>query len=119
MGGSPIASDRVFVNASDDVYLVGAGLVYHYDGFGWTSTDPGTIDENDIWADSSSNVYLSGMVTNSQVGFAYYDGAAWTLIPDETSSDYPINAIWGVSSDVIIGVGSIGKIIRYQAPASP
>jgi hypothetical protein len=101
------------------VYLVGAGLVYHYDGFGWTSTDPGLIDESDIWADSSSNIYLSGMVTNSQAGFAYYDGAAWTSIPDETSSDYQIYAIWGVSSNVIFGVGGQGKIIRYQAPTTP
>jgi hypothetical protein len=59
------------------------------------------------------------MVTIAQAGFAYYDGAAWTSIPDETSSDYEINAIWGVSSEAIIGVDSQAKIIRFLAPTSP
>jgi hypothetical protein len=73
-------------------------------------------DEYDIWADSASNIYVSGLINSTDMALYHYNGASWSSIPDETTDGNTIRAIWGVSSTDIFGVGSQGKIIRYQAP---
>jgi hypothetical protein len=111
------SSSRVVVNAVDDVFLLSGRKVFHYDGIDWTETEPVSWTPTDIWAESWSNIYLSGHVNDSDVGLYHYNGTTWTAYADPSSTlGTRLNALWGASGKDVFAVGLSGKIIRYNMP---
>ena len=105
--GGPIEFHRVRAAAANDFWIAASSNVLHWSGETWTTynfDDPNYPNVsaslayvfNDIWIDSTSNVWVVG--SSAQVGNTmsdgyvhHFDGANWTHIGVGV---YPIYAIW-------------------------
>jgi hypothetical protein len=103
----PIEFHRVRAAAANDVWIAASSNVLHWSGESWTTynfDDPNypnvsaslAYDFNDIWIDSTSNVWVVG--SSAQVGNTmsdgfvhHFDGASWT---HTGVGVYSIYAIW-------------------------
>jgi hypothetical protein len=84
--------------AGNDIYAVGAnGTIVHYDAGNWTSTQVGTEELHDVWANPTGDVWAIGANTVLR-----FDGQWHTVTPLPTTE---LGEIWG-SSDQDIYVTS-------------
>jgi hypothetical protein len=86
----------------------GSGNVLGFDGTSWTLTHTlPTAQVGFIWAESPSNIYLSGY--NGPNPVYRYDGAVWST----TGSPMPTLAeVWGTSASNVYAVGNSGTILH-------
>jgi hypothetical protein len=89
----------VWGSASNDVFAVGDGAIFHYDGSSWSKMDTETYNLRGIWGSSSSDVFAVGSTIGDEKRdvILHYDGDQWTPINTGTNSFYP-TSIWGSSS---------------------
>ncbi len=53
--------NELWASSADDVFAVGSGgAVLHFDGSGWTTTNPTATDLFGIWGLSASDVFAVG-----------------------------------------------------------
>ena len=108
----------VWVNRPNDIYalvcffdgssFVTPYTVYHYDGSAWSSVssfDAYPYGYQSIWADSTTNVVISGPMYSP----SRFDGNQWTQLGGNRSYD-----ICGRSADDIYFVGKGGAILHYD-----
>jgi hypothetical protein len=88
---------------------VPAPLIYHWDTHSWTSMNPGTSDDVElfnVWGLSESNIYAVGNDNTTGAGaMLHYDGASWSpeTIPSGTMALY---GVWGSSETDVYAVGA-------------
>jgi hypothetical protein len=111
---SVIQFQAVWGSASNNVFAVGYGAIFHYDGSSWSEMDTETYyDLNGIWGSSSSDVFAVGATIGGEKGvILHYDGNQWTLMNSGTHSY--LSDIWGNSSSDVFAVGEKGTILHYD-----
>ena len=109
----------VWVNSYNDIFALVYSLneafipsytVYHYDGSGWSSVSSFYAAPSMyqcLWADSTSNIIISGPIGYS----SRYDGNQWTAIDGLSGIYYDL---WGEDADDIYAVGANGAISHYN-----
>lgn len=101
---------RIWGSSVNDVWLTAFGdsrcLLWHYDGTSWMrDSTPRVIAPSALWGTASNNIWLG----NSNNTIWRYDGNQWLKYCDLASppeyNRVNIEDIWGISSNVIWGVG--------------
>jgi hypothetical protein len=112
----------VWGTSPTDVYAVGTarghddpttnGVVYHYDGTGWSIVvNEEHLALGRVWGSSATDVYVTGSVLvpdgyYNEEGEGYgairhFDGVRWSAVPSPTSA--PLGAVWaGAPNDVYL-----------------
>ncbi|MCB2209197.1 MAG: T9SS type A sorting domain-containing protein [Bacteroidetes bacterium] len=87
-----------------------SGLILHFDGTAWTTSESGVTENiSDIWFTSSTNGYAvgeSGLVL-------HYDGSAWTPETAVTSED--LLGVYFLDENMGWAVGKAGAILAYNS----
>ncbi len=88
--------------ADDDIFAVGdAGLILHYDGFGWEPRLGGQGNQLiALWGTAADNIYAVGI---SDGVLLHYNGVGWNLEPNASTSN--LFGIWGSAPDDVFMVG--------------
>ena len=98
----------VWVNATDDVWLVGNNRALHFDGVDWTGQPIVGDDPTAIWSTGPDHAVVVG-----ESGLtARWDGASWTVDAAITAED--LAAVWGSSASDVFAVGAGGTILHYD-----
>jgi hypothetical protein len=92
-------------DARDDVWVSGGGgMVFHYDGSQWTSSDTGDATLQDVEVDGDGGFTLGGG------GKLYeYDGERWTAVDTPTGAN--LKAVLRADPDV--AVGADGTVLEH------
>jgi len=99
----------VDADASDDVWVVGgSGMVYRWDGSGWTPNSIGEPTLRDIEVGSGD---ASGLAVGGSGALFEYDGSGWTRADTPTSQNLRA-VIQGDDSAPSIAVGAAGTILE-------
>ncbi len=98
-------SDDVDSDTRDDVWVSGGGgMVFHYDGSQWTSSDTGDATLQDVEVDGDGGFTVGGG------GKLYeYDGERWTAVDTPTGAN--LKAVLQASPDV--AVGADGTVLEH------
>ncbi|HVM96806.1 MAG TPA: hypothetical protein VMT89_10470, partial [Candidatus Acidoferrales bacterium] len=89
----------------------GGGLLLHFDGISWSTTDLSSLLPNGIptlykvWGRGAGDVYAVGR--NGMI--LHYDGMAWSIIPSNTTQ--PLFTVHGNDSLVAVSGGFAGGVI--------
>jgi hypothetical protein len=104
---------KVSGTAADNVYVVGAGTIFHYDGSGWSPISvSGVFILTDVWGVSAGDMYITGTAYHGG-GIVYLcDGSLLSEIHYEEISSY--HSIWGTSSTDIFVAGSWSYCTGYD-----
>lgn len=90
----PGSANSIWGTSSSDVYAVGDGYFFHYDGHGWTAEDVG-VGLGALWGTSSTDLWAT-----DQLALWHYDGVQWrehmTFPPGVEIYD-----LWGTSPEDI------------------
>ena len=90
-----------------DVYAVGDGALFHYDGNAW-ATPAGlpplaTASLSAVWASGSDDVFVVGNAGSGN-DVLHFDGAAWTASAAGASSE-TLDSVWGVTGSDVYAAG--------------
>jgi hypothetical protein len=114
--GSSISD--IWGTSASNVYAVGGGTIYHYDGVTWTTVYTSGVDPfywiNGIWGTSEQDIVAVGFYTeNSEEKFVilHYNGMDWSVM--DTGSGGRLMSVWGSSGSDIFAVGYPG-IYHYD-----
>lgn len=112
----PAQLNAVWGSGPGDVWAVGSGFNYHWNGTSWSPTTIQSKNGNyvvntyAVWGSSSTDVWEAGISTGLEL--KHWDGSKWT--------DYPPNdvayvlGLWGSSSNNIWGVGAAPGSAAYH-----
>jgi hypothetical protein len=117
---------RIWGSSPTDVYVTGnalvageasrdrgAGVLWHFDGSGWsTVASPTSSPLGAIWGSSPSDVYLLGGAQGTSGTIWHFDGTSWTPI---NTGGADLLDIWGSSATDVFAVGENGTIFRGPA----
>jgi hypothetical protein len=117
---------RIWGSSPTDVYVTGnalvageasrdrgAGVLWHFDGSGWSTVpSPTTAPLGAIWGSSPTDVYLLGGAQGTSGTIWHFDGTAWTPI---NTGGVGLLDIWGSSATDVFAVGENGTIFRGPA----
>lgn len=100
----------IWGSSATDVYAVGYGPIYHYDGSTWSAMTTRFDDRPNltaVWGISESNVFAVGI---NGSGILHYNGVAWSemRIP---GGDFYFSGIWGASESNVYAVGELDFVI--------
>lgn len=93
-------------SSATDVWAVGEGQAWHYDGTRWSvdpSLPPGYSWQG-IWASGPGDVYLAGFGSSFSAVIAHRQAGNWTLSPIAIGGT--LNGIWGSGPEDIWAIGS-------------
>lgn len=108
--------NAVWGSGAGDVWAVGSGFNYHWNGTSWTSTAIHSKNGNyvvntyAVWGASSTDVWEAGVSTALEL--KHWDGSTW--------ADYPTNdvayvfGLWGSSTADIWGMGASPTSAAYH-----
>lgn len=108
--------NAVWGSGSGDVWAVGGGFNYHWDGTSWTPTAIQSkygnyvVNTYAVWGSSSTDVWEAGISTALEL--KHWDGSTWTDYPPNDVSY--VNGLWGSSSNNIWGVGAAPGSAAYH-----
>ena len=106
LGAGGANSGRLWVLSPEDVWVVYAGELYHYDGASFEHVDvPGTFSA--VWASNAHDVWAVGTAGL----IARYDGASWSVTTPLVSAH--LFAIHGKSADDVWIVGARGVALHF------
>jgi hypothetical protein len=109
VGGASFTSIWGF--ADDDIYVVGANDVRHYDGTSWTPTPvPSPSPLDGVWGRSTDDVFAVG--ANQTV--LHYHGGAWKQLETPFTGD--LAAVTGAGTSVFM-VSTDGKVYQLVETA--
>lgn len=117
-----ISFTHVWGTSATDIFVVGTrkyynawsgeeyrnGMIFHYDGERWSSTEIPLVYPNAIWGNSATDVY---MATNTDV--YHYDGISWTTM--DSVNTY-IRDISGVGSNIFAVGSQGGGLLKLHVP---
>lgn len=99
----------------NDVWGVsGEGYIAHFDGDGWTLSDPWEReprDLRDIWGAAADDIWAVG----DGATLMHYDGERWGLASGDLEGSF--HGVWGSASDDVWAVGEGGVIYHYDGVA--
>jgi hypothetical protein len=108
-------------SGSADVWAVGHGQIWRFDGERWTFVPglPAAISWYGVWASSPTDVFVVG--EQAFTGrIAHFDGTSWSIASPPGAP--PLRKVWGSGPANVYAVGD-GAILRYDgsewADASP
>jgi len=100
------AFHSVWGSGPSDIHAVGDnGLMYDYDGTGWTSVLGQTgASMGGVWGTSSTDIYAVGTLAAAGRGIIFHnDGTGWV---EQMEEPVGLNAVWGASGTVYaVGLG--------------
>jgi len=97
----------MWAGSASNIWAVGAGGVYKYDGTTWTKqTVPGTGPFVGVWGFSNGTIYVVGNA--GQV--LRYDGTTWKALQSGTSSN--LTRAYGASTASVFLLGDGGTLLR-------
>jgi hypothetical protein len=112
-GGLPLFMD-IWASSPSDIFAVGYdglgshGVIFHYNGSGWTDMKhPLQNRVNGVFGSSRNNVFAVG----EHGKIAHYNGSSWSLVYDHAVD---LTDGWASTSDTLFVVGEAGAIFRYD-----
>ena len=112
-GDIPLFLD-IWASSPSDIFAVGYdglgshGVIFHYNGSGWTDMKhPLQNRVNGVFGTSRNNVYAVG----EHGKIAHYDGSSWAVVYDHSVD---LTDGWASTSDTLFVVGEGGAIFRYD-----
>ena len=111
----------IWGTSRSNVWAVGDGAIFHYDGSSWTST-PNPVAQarmRAVWGSASSDVWAVGYDTARSRGLILrYNGSSWAETSYASIFDgQSLGAIWGNGPRDIWLAGN-GKIFHFGATAN-
>jgi hypothetical protein len=106
--------------SSDDVWMVGAALIQHWDGAAWTvitGTEivSGTVYD-DIVAIDTDDAWAVGTRADVGAAIAHWDGSQWSRVPNPAEQPGThLISVDAISSDDVWAVGSTGGFGSSEA----
>lgn len=97
----------VFAVSSENVWAVGGGSVFHYDGNEWTSENVSEKPLNAIYF-----VNNKGWAAGNNGELHHYDGNSWS--PENSGTDANLNGLFFVSETLGYAVGDGGTSLKYD-----
>jgi hypothetical protein len=102
----------IWGTSSSDVFVVGEGVIIHYNGTNWTTmVNNSNYNFRAIWGLSTSNVFAVG----AQGLILHYDGTSWQSM-NSGVAEYLFD-VWGTSASDVFTIGESGKILHYDGSA--
>jgi hypothetical protein len=102
----------VWGSSADNVYIVGGGTIFHYEGSGWSEIEtPTSSFLNGIWGSSANDVFVVG----DQCPILHYDGSQWTE-QNTSLPTYPPSTLHGICGLSANDVFAVGKYRRWVGP---
>lgn len=111
----------VWGTGPDNVYVVGAGTVMHWNGTAWTDlAPPSTVGLAGVWG-FGSEVFVVGGQNRQPAGTGMgviqrWNGTTWTQWTSPVNE--ALRAVWGTSATNVFAVGYNGAAIRFTGGAS-
>jgi hypothetical protein len=104
----PCGYEAIWGSGPGDVYVVGtSGVITHFDGSSWTSTNHGTGTFRAVWGSGANDVYAVG-----DAGMAWhFDGASWQAAGLPATTD-ALTGVWGADVNHVFIVGENGRLLR-------
>ena len=113
------AFHSVWGSGPSDIHAVGDnGLMYDYDGTGWTSVLGQTgASMGGVWGTSSTDIYAVGTLAAAGRGIIFHnDGTGWV---EQMEEPVGLNAVWGASGTVYaVGLGGQPGIARLTGSSA-
>jgi hypothetical protein len=105
--GTQVEFGRVWGRGATDVYALGAGLVFHYDGVSWTQMPlPQAALALDLWG-APDDLFVA-----TQDGVLRFDGAQWS--PIATGTPFTVTHFAGVGDSLFFSDerGGVHQLLR-------
>lgn len=98
----------------DDVWAVGDGGVYHFDGVEWArdTSVPGSSRLAGVWGTGPDDLYAVGPAGEGGSTLLHRDAAGWSRISLGLSID--LHAVWGTGAGPVFVVGQQGTVVRFD-----
>jgi len=108
--GSVYATESIWANAPDDVWI-GGYTTLHFDGQGWTELDETSIPHGvwGLWGGSRGDVWG---VSDEGAIFHRTAGSSWQGVPSGTTVQ--LRQVWGLSDTDIWAIGRAGTILHFD-----
>lgn len=92
-----------------EVFVVGIGVIDHYDGQTWTPMmlPAGNHSYNAVWGTANNNVYAGSV---GQIH--HWDGSNWTV--SVANLDFTVRSISGTGPNDITAVGTLGAMVHFD-----
>ncbi|BAP57387.1 receptor protein kinase-like protein [Thioploca ingrica] len=102
----------IWGSAENDVFAVGYGAIFHYDGSSWSEMNTNYYDLRGIWGTSNKNVIAVGRIMGEERSIIlYYNGNQWSAMNGTFSW---LSGIWGSSDSDVFAVGGNGTTLHYN-----
>ena len=99
----------IWGSSSLDVFAVGVGGIFHFDGTDWSEMVDGVNQYfTAVWGFAPNDVFAVG----SKGTILHYDGNDW--VPQISGVTTDLNAVWGTGPSAIFAVGDAGVVLRYD-----
>lgn len=99
----------VWAVSANEVYAIGSGVVYSYDGSQWIKKYYPV--QSGLWGRGPHDVYAIG-----NLGVYHFDGAGWWVLDQPQpalNSKLPLTGLWGCGED-IYAVGPYYDVLHYD-----
>jgi hypothetical protein len=107
----------VWGSSPTDVFAVGEGGVFHYDGTGWSRMQTGSVTFlAGVWGSSGTDVFaVGGALTQEGLysgAIIHYDGNSWSGVacPDV----HVLDCVWGSSAADVFVAGDSGTVLHFR-----
>jgi hypothetical protein len=111
LNGSDENLKAVWSSGANDVWVVAAHTISHFDGRSWSRV-PAKYELNAIWGSAPDDIWAVGQ------GALHFDGEKWSEVSnDQMARAGALTAIWGTSArDIWIGAadGKQGSVLHFD-----
>ncbi|HTL36089.1 MAG TPA: hypothetical protein VL326_23320 [Kofleriaceae bacterium] len=91
--------------SSTDVWAVGQGITYHFNGANWSIVDQSTFGGNAVWTAPGADVFVA-----LNGGVRRYNGSVWTYF----FTGIRMKGVWGTSNNDVFAVGEDSTVIHFD-----
>jgi len=109
-----VQAQAIWGSSSSDIWLIGVGGTYHYDGVTWSRYESDTYVSPDhawgLWGFAENDVWAAGGTDE----IVHWDGSEWISFEEDEVDRGSYNDIWGPSPDMLLAVGNNGAMATYN-----